>query len=221
MKASRCFGFFLFVLSALPVVGASDYPISNRAESIHPGRQSLLLTTLQQGVNQGSRTLRVLDPSKVDPRQWLLLISPDGSRQETHCVKSVSARDEKRKEIKLSEDLRRNFAGGSQVLQGSVARERGIVANLVEGAGRGNSRVSLDSTAEVDALEQVVFQSVDGRVREAHCVKAIVGTEVELVGELRNDYPKNSSLIQGRLIDGQPERDDNPCCCPGKRAGRR
>ncbi len=221
MKANRSLPFILLGLLALPLAGAADYPISNRAKSMHPQRQSLLLTNLAQSAAEGSRTLRVLDPAKVDPRQWLLLISPDGERQETHCIKSVSSRDERKKEVKLTEDLRRNFLGGTQLLQGSVARERGIVANLVDGAGRGASRLSVDSTLEVDALEQVVLQSLDGRVREAHCVKAIVGTEIELMDDLSNDYPKNSTVIQGRLIDGQPEREDNPCCCPGKRAGRR
>lgn len=220
MKVSKWFPFTLFGLLALPLIGAADYPISDRADSIHPLQESLVLTRLLRRVDRDKRLLRVEDAGRIDPRQWVLLISPDGSQQETHCIKSVSERDRDRRVVRLSDGLGRSFPGGSKLVQGSVDRTIGIVANLASAAEGGSSRVALDSTLEVDALRQVVLQSPDGRVREAHCVKAIVGTQVELVDELRNDYPKDSAVIQGRPAESPAERDENPCCCSGKRSGR-
>lgn len=205
----------VLVLLFVTVGASSDYPITNPADSIHPGQESLVLTTLLQREASGETRLGVEDSTAVDPRQWLLLKTPDGELQETHCIKSVSEQ-----EVKLSEKLRRTFLGGAQLVQGSIARERGIVARLTEDAGGGASTLTLDSSHEIDALEQIVLQSVDGRIREAHCVKSVVGRRLELYEDLRNDYAANSAVIQGRLLDGQPENEDNPCCCPGKRAGR-
>lgn len=211
---------------------ASDYPISTPAQSIHPQQESLVLTRLSNQERKGSKDLEIGEGSKIDPRQWILIVSPDGSEQETHCVKAVRhAAPEKPPErghdhlegqslLKLTSGLRRSYLGGSKVIQGSVARERGIVTRLKQAAGRGTSRLTVDSAREIDALEQVVLQSVDGRTREAHCVKAIVGDQVELVDDLFNDYQSSAAVIQGRLIDGQSEGDDNPCCCIDKRAGR-
>ena len=212
---------------------ASDYPISSPAASIHPARESLVLTQLSGQESKGSRELEVADTSKIDPRQWILIVSPDGMQQGTYCVKSTRrgappraperGHDhlEGQSMLKLTTGLRRSYLGGSKLIQGSVARERGIVARLERDAGNGSSTLTLDSAREIDALEQVILQSVDGRTREAHCVKAVIGDQIELVDDLFNDYQRLAAVIQGRLIDGESEGDDNPCCCVNKSAGRR
>ena len=212
---------FLFVMGAL----AEDYPIRDQADSLHARQDELVLTTLLKPAKEGQRILTALDtPAELDSRQWVLVKSLDGLTQEIHCIKSIRENFQSggvvEVRIKLDHDLQFDYPANTRLIQGSIARERGVVGRLAEDAKDGKGRIFMDTTLEIDLLEQVVLQSPDGQVREAHCVRWIDGNELQLFDDLKNDYLSNSLVIQGGLINGEVEREDCACACPDKKGWR-
>ena len=153
----------------------------------------------------------VADASKVDPRLFLLVRSPDGQIREAQCIKSVAGN-----RIKITGDLKHNFPSGSQIIQATMGRERGVVAQLSSAGDDGDDILTVSGASDVDALERIVLQSPDGRLREAHCVRWVEGNRVKLANDLRNDFASSSYIIQGSLLDGTPDIAEFNCCCPGR-----
>ncbi len=153
----------------------------------------------------------VADASKVDPRLFLLVRSPDGQIREAQCIKSVAGN-----RIKITGDLKHNFPSGSQIIQATMGRERGVVAQLSSAGDDGDDILTVSGASDVDALERIVLQSPDGWLREAHCVRWVEGNRVKLANDLRNDFASSSYSIQGSLLDGTPDIAEFNCCCPGR-----
>lgn len=186
---------------------AANSAVPAAALDVHP--QEFIAARLSAPAAAGERTLRVEDYERLDPRALLLLKTVDGEIQEVACIKSI--RDQ---QVKLTAELRHAFPEGSMIIQTSLIRDRSPVGDLAQRARQGRSELTLRDASGIDALQRVVVQSPDRRVREAHCVRSVAGTRVLLADALRNGYPPDSVLIQGDLVQGELTR-DRPCCCEG------
>ncbi len=205
------------------VVGAAAVTLSlvgtglaatNRADdvtdaiTVHP--QEFVIARLSAPAQDGDRTISVEDAALLDPRALMLLKTVDGRIQETNCIKSIQG-----DRVKLTQKLSHDFPTGTYVIQTSLARSRGPVGSLLDKGDDGSSHILLRDAANVDALQRVVVQSPDRKIREAHCVRWVDGNRVRLADDLRNDFPPNSSVVQGDLVGGELAL-DQPCCCDGK-----
>lgn len=77
-----------------------------------------LVTTLREDADDGQKTLRVMDPSRIDPLQQLMIRTPDGKRFEAYCIYSIE--DDR---VELAEDLDFEYPEGSMIVQGRSAQD--------------------------------------------------------------------------------------------------
>ncbi len=77
-----------------------------------------IVTNTSQPARAGQRILRVAEPQRIDPLLQVVIRSSDGGRFEAYCIEAV---EEDR--LVLSEELDFDYAQGSRVVQGRLARE--------------------------------------------------------------------------------------------------
>ncbi len=195
---------------SISLQGAASTAATDAADIavIHP--EEFVSTRLSVAARDGDRAIVVDETARLDPRALLLLRTANGRIQEVHCIKSIEDR-----RVKLTRRLRHDFPAATMVIQASMLRDRGGVGSLSQPGGDGNSTLVVADAGGIDALQRVVVSSPDGRVREAHCISWVRDNQVRLAGDLRNDFPSGSSLVQGDLVGGELAL-DKPCCCEGK-----
>jgi hypothetical protein len=115
------------------------------APTVAESQEEGLRVVLVERAATGEDTIQVNDASRVDPRQPILLQSPDGRTQEVHYVKAFDENN-----IKLTSPLENTFEVNTRIIQDSDVVQQAPAAEAVEvGATVGVSVGT--ATAEVGA----------------------------------------------------------------------
>lgn len=95
----------------------NDYPMDAEVRQGVRDEPEGIRTTLIQAAAEGTQTLQVRAPHRIDPMLQVMIRSADGSRFEAYCVAAVD-----HNQVILAEDLDFDYPAGSEVLQGRSAR---------------------------------------------------------------------------------------------------
>lgn len=170
--------------------------------------QEGVVGSLSAAAQKGSLRLEVVDATRIEPTQELVIRSRNSGLQEVKCsIESIQGN-----EIILKEDLHLGFDPEDLLIQRRRLSGTRTVANLRQSANSGADLLQVDDASEVNPLERIMLRSQDGRTREVACVRftdypnrtssvaadATGGnSRIKIRNDLENSFGPNSEVIQG------------------------
>ncbi len=169
---------------------------------------------LARAGQKGKREIEVVDASRIEPTQELVIRSKDSGTQEVKC--SIEAiRDNT---VILREELRLNFRPDDLVIQRLRVVGTQTVGSLSQNAGSGADTLRVDSAADLNPLQRILIRSRDGRTRGVACIRyadyeqpaslttADAGSgaaRIKIRNDLKNSFSSNSEIVQGISVENR------------------
>ena len=195
-------------------VGADDEVSFSQRRTGQPilANQEGVVGVLATAGQKGKREIQVVDASRIEPTQELVIRSRNSGMQEVKC--SIEAiRDNT---VILREELRLNFRPDDLLIQRLRVEGTQRVGSLNQNAGRGADTVRLDSAADLNPLQRILIRSQDGRTQEVACIRYVDyegsassvtadagggSARIKIRNDLKNSFSSNSEVIQGISVE--------------------